>query len=64
MGKICLLVFMLFSLNAKLLQHHLTTHLTNCPNTYIYDSSQVKCVCPSDRPFVTADNRCVDCSGS
>jgi hypothetical protein len=64
MLKILLLTLLLLTLQAKLLQHHLRTHLTACPKTYIYDSSQTKCVCPSDKPFVTADNRCVQCEGT
>lgn len=62
MNKITLIFMIVLCCNAKLLlrQHLTTNHLVACPKTYIQDSSG-NCVCPNDKPYVTADNRCINC---
>lgn len=61
--KVALLLTLLFvALNAKQLSHLETTYQTCCPDTYVLEPKELRCICPPERAFVTADNKCVACA--
>lgn len=39
-----------------------TTEFVCCPDTYIFDSNQLACICPPENPFVDVQGKCISCS--
>lgn len=53
--------FLLVLLYGMKLNHLETSYRTCCPDTYVLEPVQLRCICPPERPYVTADNKCVSC---
>ena len=60
--KIILLAILLITLQAKTLTHLQTQYQTCCPDTYVLEPNELRCICPPERPYITTSNKCIACS--
>ena len=60
--RTALIAALLLLATAKQLSHIATSYQTCCPDTYVLEPTELRCICPPERAFITADNRCVACA--
>ena len=55
---VCLLVF---TIHSNLLNHLQTSYQTCCPETFVLEPIELRCICPP-KTLLNANKRCVTCT--
>ena len=62
MNKSFLVCLLIIAIQANLLNHLQTSYQTCCPDTYVLEPTELRCICPPTAPLLSANNRCISCS--
>ena len=63
--NILIVLTLLVAIQTKIIsedQHTQASGFACCPDTYVFDTTTLSCVCPTTLPFVDASGRCITCT--